>query len=100
MTASDSRFPEGSFPARDPGWLATHAIHTWPQMLRRRAAQWGERPALRHKLRGLWHTWTWAMYWDQVRATASTLPAFKVAIRGARGAFLWRKFVGVHRQTH
>ncbi|MBU6190042.1 MAG: long-chain fatty acid--CoA ligase [Betaproteobacteria bacterium] len=75
MTAPDSRFPEGAFPVRDPGWLATHAIHTWPQMLRRRAAQWGGRPALRHKLRGLWHTWTWAMYWEQVRATAHALAA-------------------------
>jgi len=75
MNAPETRFPEGGFPVRDPGWLAAHAIHTWPQMLRRRAAQWGDRPALRHKLRGLWHTWTWAMYWDQVRVTALALAA-------------------------
>ena len=75
MSAPEHSFPEGSFPLRDPGWLAAHEVHTWPQMLRRRAAQWGDRPALRHKLRGLWHTWTWAMYWDQVRATARALAA-------------------------
>ena len=75
MSAPDSVFPDGGFPTREPGWLAAHSIHTWPQMLRKRAAQWGGRPALRHKLRGLWHTWTWTMYWEQVRTAALALSA-------------------------
>jgi len=45
------------------------------RLLRQRVAQWGDRPALRYKARGLWNTVTWQDYYAQVRAVAGQLLA-------------------------
>ena len=33
---------------------------TFPKLLLRNAAQFGSRPAFRHKDLGIWQTWTWS----------------------------------------
>lgn len=43
------------------------------RLLRQRAAQWGDRPALRYKARGLWNTVTWQNYHARVRAVGALL---------------------------
>ena len=43
---------------------------TFPRLLIRNAAAFGDRPALRHKYLGIWQTWTWAEMLDEVRAYA------------------------------
>ena len=43
------------------------------RLLRRRARQWADQPALRRKHRGLWQTVTWSDYYAQVRAVALAL---------------------------
>ena len=45
-------------------------MDTVPKLLLRNAAQFGARPALRHKDLGIWQTWTWAQLKDEVRAFA------------------------------
>ena len=40
---------------------------TLPQLLRRNARSMAGRPAIREKDRGIWQTYTWAQYWDEVR---------------------------------
>jgi long-chain acyl-CoA synthetase len=42
-------------------------LDTVPKLLLRNAAQYGERPAIRHKDYGIWQTWTWARLRDEVR---------------------------------
>jgi long-chain acyl-CoA synthetase len=45
-----------------------------PQKLWRvRCRQWSDLPALRHKKKGIWHTVTWAGYFEQARALALAL---------------------------
>jgi len=39
-----------------------------PQLWRRRCAQWGDRPALRHKERGIWQGLRWSDYFSEARA--------------------------------
>ncbi len=46
---------------------------TAPRVLRQRCAEWGERPALRHKRRGLWQTVSWSGYYANVRAIGLAL---------------------------
>ncbi|HXJ77525.1 MAG TPA: AMP-binding protein [Candidatus Methylomirabilis sp.] len=48
---------------------------TLPQLLRRNARDLGDRPAVREKDRGIWQTWTWRQYHDQVRDLALGLAA-------------------------
>ncbi|CAN7494256.1 AMP-binding protein [Variovorax sp. LjRoot175] len=43
-------------------------IATLPQLWRRRCAEWGDRPALRHKERGIWQGLNWAGYFSEARA--------------------------------
>src|SRR6266705_1295393 len=43
--------------------------------MRRNAEQYGSRPAMREKDRGIWQTWTWREYHDQVRDLALGLAA-------------------------
>jgi len=43
---------------------------TLPKLLLRNAAQYADRPAMRHKDLGIWQTWTWAQLADEVRALA------------------------------
>jgi long-chain acyl-CoA synthetase len=48
---------------------------TLPQLLQRNARDLGNRPAIREKDRGIWQTWTWREYHDQVRDLALGLAA-------------------------
>ena len=43
-------------------------VVTLPQLWRRRCAQWGDRPALRHKERGIWKGLAWGQYFSEARA--------------------------------
>src|SRR5437588_3525690 len=48
---------------------------TLPRLLRRNAETMAQRPAIREKDRGIWRTFTWADYHDQVRLLALGLAA-------------------------
>jgi long-chain acyl-CoA synthetase len=48
---------------------------TLPRLLQRNARELGSRPAIREKDRGIWQTWTWRQYHDEVRAFALGLAA-------------------------
>ena len=43
---------------------------TLPRLLQRNARELGDRPAMREKDRGIWQTWSWRQYHDQVRDLA------------------------------
>ena len=46
-----------------------------PRLLQRNARDFGNRPAIREKDRGIWQTWTWREYHDQVHDLALGLAA-------------------------
>ena len=48
---------------------------TLPMLLRRNAATMADRPAIREKNRGIWQSFTWAGYWEEVRDFALGLAA-------------------------
>jgi len=48
---------------------------TLPRLLQRNARDLGPRPAIREKDRGIWQSWTWREYHDQVRELALGLAA-------------------------
>jgi long-chain acyl-CoA synthetase len=48
---------------------------TLPRLLQRNARELANRPAIREKDRGIWQTWTWRDYLDQVRDVALGLAA-------------------------
>jgi long-chain acyl-CoA synthetase len=48
---------------------------TLPRLLQRNARNLGNRPAIREKDRGIWQSWTWRQYHDQVRELALGLAA-------------------------
>ncbi len=48
---------------------------TLARMLRRNARDLRDRPAIREKDRGIWQTWTWGQYYEQVRDVALGLVA-------------------------
>ncbi len=48
---------------------------TLPRLLRRNAETMAQRPAIREKDRGIWQTFTWSEYYDQVRLLALGLAA-------------------------
>ena len=54
---------------------------TLPQLLRRNAERMPERPALREKDRGIWQTYTWRRYCDEVRDFALGLAARRLRPR-------------------
>ena len=62
---------------------------TFPKLLLRNAAQFGSRPAFRHKDLGIWQTWTWTQVIEIVRAYAAGLqrlglqPGDTIAIVGS-----------------
>ena len=58
-------------------------LTTIPRLLLRNARELGDRPAIREKDRGIWQTWTWRQYHDQVRDFALGLAALGVR-RGDR----------------
>ncbi|WP_369657291.1 long-chain fatty acid--CoA ligase [Variovorax sp. V213] len=43
-------------------------IATVPQLWRRRCTEWADRPALRHKERGIWQGLSWSGYFSEARA--------------------------------
>ncbi|HKX03726.1 MAG TPA: AMP-binding protein [Methylomirabilota bacterium] len=45
-------------------------LTTLPRLLRRNARELGDRPAIREKDRGIWQTWSWRQYLDQVQDLA------------------------------
>ena len=49
------------------------ALDTFPKVLRHNAARFADRPAMREKEYGIWQTWTWAGYLDEVRRFAAGL---------------------------
>ncbi len=53
----------------------TATATTLPALMRRNAATIGARPAVREKDRGIWRTFTWAQYYDEVRDFALGLAA-------------------------
>jgi long-chain acyl-CoA synthetase len=68
---------------------------TFPKLLRFHAETRGNRPAFRHKDRGIWQTWSWSEVYANVRAIAQALkklgvgPGDKVAIVGANRPMLY-----------
>jgi long-chain acyl-CoA synthetase len=55
------------------------AADTFPKLLIRNAREHAQRPAIRHKDLGIWHTWTWAEMLEAVRAYAVGLHRLGVA---------------------
>ena len=58
-------------------------LTTLPRLLQRNARDLGDRPAIREKDRGIWQSWTWREYEEQVRDFALGLAALGFA-RGDR----------------
>jgi long-chain acyl-CoA synthetase len=50
-------------------------LDTFPKLLMHHAATRGERPAIREKDLGIWQTWSWRRFADEVRALAAGLRA-------------------------
>jgi long-chain acyl-CoA synthetase len=48
---------------------------TLPRLLHRNAATFATRPAMREKRRGIWQSFTWSKYWEEVRDFALGLAA-------------------------
>jgi len=48
-------------------------LDTFPKLLMRHALERGARPAIREKDRGIWQTWTWRQFADEVRLLAAAL---------------------------
>src|SRR5438105_14403848 len=54
------------------------ALDTFPKLLMHHAEVRPERPAIREKDLGIWQTWTWGEFGDEVRALACGLAALGV----------------------
>ena len=65
---------------------------TFAKLLARNAARFADRAAMRHKVFGIWKTWTWAQLLDEVRAYAVGLHRLGLR-RGDRVAIIG--FVGL-----
>ena len=50
-------------------------LDTFPKLLMRHAEERGGRPAIREKDLGIWQTWTWRRFADEVRSLACALAA-------------------------
>ncbi len=61
---------KGTSPAPTPPAADVGSLDTLPKLLLRNAAQYADRPAMRHKDYGIWQTWTWAQLHDEVYAFA------------------------------
>src|SRR5437667_329683 len=57
------------------GEMISTTVDTLPKLMLRNAEQYGARPAMREKDRGIWQTHTWTQYRDQVRDLALGLAA-------------------------
>jgi long-chain acyl-CoA synthetase len=56
--------------ANVPSAAAVQALDTVPKLMLRNAKLYGDRPAMRHKDYGIWQTWTWSQFLEEVRALA------------------------------
>jgi long-chain acyl-CoA synthetase len=63
------------------------ALDTFPKLLMHHAAVRGARPAIREKDLGIWQTWSWQRFADEVRALAAGLHAEGVR-RGSHVALI------------
>src|ERR687896_2504349 len=57
------------------GTMAIGTLDTFPKLLMHHAQVRGGRPAIREKDLGIWQTWTWKRFADEVRALACGLAA-------------------------
>ena len=55
--------------------MAIGTLDTFPKLLMHHAQVRGSRPAIREKDLGIWQTWTWKRFADEVRALAAGLYA-------------------------
>jgi len=55
--------------------MASGKLDTFPKLLMHHARVRGERPAIREKDLGIWQTWTWRRFADEVRSLACALAA-------------------------
>ena len=55
--------------------MAIGTLDTFPKLLMHHAQVRGDRPAIREKDLGIWQTWTWKRFADEVRALAAGLYA-------------------------
>jgi len=55
--------------------MASGKLDTFPKLLMHHAQVRGERPAIREKDLGIWQTWTWRRFADEVRSLACALAA-------------------------
>ncbi|MGH8725545.1 MAG: AMP-dependent synthetase/ligase, partial [Burkholderiales bacterium] len=55
--------------------MAIGTLDTFPKLLMHHARVRGERPAIREKDLGIWQTWSWKRFADEVRALAGALAA-------------------------
>jgi len=67
--------------------VADAGADTFAKLLARNAARFADRPAMRHKDFGIWHTWTWAQMLAEVRAYAAGLSRLGLT-RGDRIAII------------
>jgi long-chain acyl-CoA synthetase len=67
--------------------MAAGTVDTFPELLLRHARDRGNRPAIREKRRGIWHTLTWHDLADEAKALAAALSARGVQ-RGTHVALL------------
>src|SRR5438094_7646145 len=58
------------------------ALDTFPKLLMHHARVRPERPAIREKDLGIWQTWTWREFADEVRDLAAALAALRLKPRG------------------
>jgi long-chain acyl-CoA synthetase len=82
-----------SSPRKNPGKAAVTTsdtgADTFAKLLVRNAARFADHPAMRHKVFGIWQTWTWAQLLAEVRAYAAGLARLglnrgdRIAIVGA-----------------
>jgi long-chain acyl-CoA synthetase len=85
----------------DNAQAARSVLDTVPKLLLRNAAEFGTRPAIRHKDLGIWQSWTWAQVRDQVRDFALGLRKLgfergdAVAIVGSNRPRLYWTFAAV-----
>jgi long-chain acyl-CoA synthetase len=62
-------------------------LDTFAKLLAHNAVRFADRPAMRHKDFGIWHTWTWAQLLAEVRAYAAGLSGLGLT-RGDRIAII------------
>jgi long-chain acyl-CoA synthetase len=83
---------------RDAQAAGSQLADTMPKLLVHNAQHYGTRPAMRHKDFGIWQTWTWSRYLDEVRALAIGLRKLglerddKVAVIGDNRPRLYASF--------